>query len=298
MIPPNEPSGNANELPKDTKSALAASDYDIDRKNIHPDPVLCRLRLNDPLGKPMANPKLFFRDCKVVAFLFGTAWKYDRNSFQSQVIELCRRNPHRFKCIYVSIDANRAEFDSATATKPWASMIWEDGSNLEDEKPVQLEKIQFATPEEQKLIKKMLAGEVTLKEDPRPISRVGLCAGLEMLFAPTLAIYHLESKTWLNMNVSQKLIDTKEKRELALEKWENGERLNLSWADIVAGMRWAIMIMVIGVSYLLLVRSNESYNVVNLVEKLLFPTTSPSSESKPPLSSSHAGPKVGQYVEF
>lgn len=69
-------------------------------------------------------------DAQVVGFLFSMNWKYDRKAFQTNVMELCQRNPHRFKCIYVSIDSCKQDFDRATRDKPWFNMIWEDGSKL------------------------------------------------------------------------------------------------------------------------------------------------------------------------
>ncbi|KAH9440763.1 hypothetical protein Pst134EA_031435 [Puccinia striiformis f. sp. tritici] len=105
----------------------------LEPRDRHPDPILSRLLLNDQFGKPIQNPKLFFRDCKVVGFFFSSIWKYDRESFQQNVMELCNRNPHRFKCIYVSIDSTKQDFISATKDKPWINMIWDDGSNMESE---------------------------------------------------------------------------------------------------------------------------------------------------------------------
>ncbi|KAH9456722.1 hypothetical protein MJO28_006790 [Puccinia striiformis f. sp. tritici] len=278
----------------------------LEPRDRHPDPILSRLLLNDQFGKPIQNPKLFFRDCKVVGFFFSSIWKYDRESFQQNVMELCNRNPHRFKCIYVSIDSTKQDFISATKDKPWINMIWDDGSNMEsEEKPKIIQKVDFITPIEQDLIKKIIAGKLDIKQDSRFFSRVGLCAGLEVLFAPTLMIYHLESRTWLEHNVSHGAVGSREKREIALETWEKGQRLTLSIMDILVGLRWAILISTVGIVYFILVRADDSYNLVHLVEWFMSgdvssssttATTAPSPISAhtppPPLKSAH------EYVEF
>lgn len=260
----------------------------------HPDPVLSRLRLNDQFGKPITDPKLFFRDCKVVGFFFSTLWKCNPDSFQNKVLELCNRNPHRFKCIYVSIDTSKEEFDLATKEKPWINMIWEDGSNVIEEGNLnQEDNVKFMTPEDQESIEKIInGGGVTIKEDSRAISRVGLCSGLNVMFTPSLAIYNLETKTWLEKNVSIRCITSKEKRENALETWERGERLGLSWMDIVIGFRWAILASLVGIVYTLLVQSDDSYNIVHLVEKFLAPSSTQTS------APSHDQPLIAHYNEF
>ncbi|POW09911.1 hypothetical protein PSHT_08892 [Puccinia striiformis] len=246
----------------------------LEPRDRHPDPILSRLLLNDQFGKPIQNPKLFFRDCKVVGFFFFINMEIRSRIIQQNVMELCNRNPHRFKCIYVSIDSTKQDFISATKDKPWINMIWDDGSNMEsEEKPKIIQKVDFITPIEQDLIKKIIAGKLDIKQDSRFFSRVGLCAG--------------------------------EKREIALETWEKGQRLTLSIMDILVGLRWAILISTVGIVYFILVRADDSYNLVHLVEWFMSgdvssssttATTAPSPISAhtppPPLKSAH------EYVEF
>ncbi|MBW0494070.1 hypothetical protein O181_033785 [Austropuccinia psidii MF-1] len=275
--------------------------YAVDSTQAHPDPVLSRLRLNDPFGKPIENPKLFFRDCKVVGFLFANNWKYDPDSLQNRVIDLCRRNPHRFKCIFVSIDSNRQNFDSATKEKPWVNMIWEDGSNVEEGEEKGDLNNEFLSPEDDlNLLKGILTGKINDQKDPRPISRVGLCSGLNIMFSPTLAIYHLESKTWLNLNVRNDLLKSKERREVALESWERGESLVMGWSDILWGLRWSLLLIVAALIYRTLLSYDDSYNIVHLVEKIMDPSArNPVQPTTPPLmTSSSQKPKIADYIEF
>ncbi|KNZ50870.1 hypothetical protein VP01_41g6 [Puccinia sorghi] len=226
-------------------------------------------------------------------------WKYDRKAFQTNVMELCQRNPHRFKCIYVSIDSCKQDFDRATRDKPWFNMIWEDGSNVqqdEKDKP----QLDFMTPMEQERIKQILSGgegdnKKREEEDGRPISRVGLCAGVEVLYAPTLMIYHVESGRWLERGVSHGAISTREKRELALEKWEKGESLGVSWTDILYGLRWALLFSAIGITYFFLVRFDDAYNVVHLVERFMAGPSLTTTPPPPPITTSVPS---HQYVEF
>jgi len=259
----------------------------LSKNNRHPDPLISRLILNDEHGKQIKDQRQAFRECKVVGFLFSMNWRYDPKAFQTHVVQLCLRNPHRFKCIYVSVDSCKEDFDRATKDKPWFNMIWEDGSNVEEDSQVKPQ-LDFITPMEPERIKRIFwrgAGDHKREEeddDGRPLSRVGLCAGAEVLYAPTLMIYHVESGRWLERCVAAGVIETREKREEALERWERGESLGVTWTDILVGLRWAILFSSIGLIYCLLVRFDDAYNVVHLVERFMAGSSSPSTATPPP----------------
>lgn len=186
--------------------------------------------------------------------------------------------------------------------------------------------LDFMTPMEQERIKQILSGgegdnKKREEEDGRPISRVGLCAGVEVLYAPTLMIYHVESGRWLERGVSHGAISTREKRELALEKWEKGESLGVSWtgkcshcssppprvllaeslfciprsSDILYGLRWALLFSAIGITYFFLVRFDDAYNVVHLVERFMAGPSLTTTPPPPPITTSVPS---HQYVEF
>ena len=121
----------------------------------HPDPLLRRLRLRDAHGQP-ASLKKVLGEASVVGFFFGTAQfrgkvRYEAGAvallcvatdarlaqlklawpeltllqpadFAKDLERFCRRNPHRFKAIYVSVDADKASADAMTANKPYLSM--------------------------------------------------------------------------------------------------------------------------------------------------------------------------------
>jgi hypothetical protein len=201
-----------------------------------------------------------------------------------------------------------------------------------------LDKVEFITPLEQALLKQILAGKEESNGAPpeqqaRPFSRVGLCAGLDVLFAPTLMVYHLESQTWLDRNVAHSAIGSREKREAALETWEKGESLSLSWtgkfspnplasqlaarpltsvhtdhlphpppsSDILVGLKWAILVSAIGIGYFLLSRADPSYNIVHLVEWFMAGSSSSATTTTTTTTtpSSPSPPKPAhQYVEF
>lgn len=86
---------------------------------------------------------------------------------------------------------------------------------------------EFVTPEESELLKQIFAGKAT---DTRPMSRVGLVQQMNVLSVPTLAIYHLGQRTWLDHNVRASLFESKEQREKAWETWQKAERLEMSWS--------------------------------------------------------------------
>ncbi|CAH7677475.1 hypothetical protein BY996DRAFT_4582733 [Phakopsora pachyrhizi] len=241
----------------------------VTRRSIVKDPILCRLRLNDQFGNPIEDAQTFFRDCKVVGFFFGTIWKQQKSSFEGNVLEFCRRNPHRFKCIFISVDSSRKDFDQVVRDKPWIHMIWEDGSNEEENDASTKPKEQFLTPEDDALLKAILKDSVRYEDDSRPISRVGLCHLLNVFYSPTLKIYHLESKEWLDSKVRPETLNSDDNKQRAWEKWEKGGKTEMSFSEIFYSLRYLLIGILLAIGYFILISFDESYKIVNLVEHYL-----------------------------
>ncbi|KAG0147511.1 hypothetical protein CROQUDRAFT_656080 [Cronartium quercuum f. sp. fusiforme G11] len=259
--------------PEKVPPIASSSDcFNITPESRHPDRIISRLRLFDGFGNPITNPKLLFRDCEVVGFFFATIWHPQKEQFHNDVLDFSQRHPHRFKCIYVSIDSKKQDFELATKEKAWVHMAWDDGSNLEnEEQETEPPSTDFITPDETTLLGQIFAGSLSMESDPRPISRVSLVQQLNVLSVPTLSTYHLQKGTWLDSNVRASLFETKEQRDRAWETWQKSERLEMSWADIFQTMRWSIFLLIAGIIYTILVKFDDSYNIVHLTEYFMNP---------------------------
>ncbi|EGG10168.1 uncharacterized protein MELLADRAFT_60649 [Melampsora larici-populina 98AG31] len=232
--------------------------FKIDPEHQYPDRIISRLRLVDGFGKPIVNPKLLFRDCEVVGFFFATLWNPHKQEFHNHVLDFTQKHPHRFKCVYVSIDSKKSDFDLATKDKAWVHMAWNDGSNLDDQVEESDESFsEFVSPYDTKLLNEIFSNlgadttdpPNTFLSDSRPISRVSLVQQMNILSTPTLSIYHSKKHTWLDQNVRHSLFESPEQRTKAWESWEKGESIGLTWS--------------------VLIKLDDSFNLVNLTENLM-----------------------------
>jgi len=210
-----------------------------------------------------------FRDTEVVAFLFGSSWSKGKpGEFYKDIIEFTRRHPHRFKCIYVSIDTDSTGFKQNTSNKPWLAMVWNDGSNLpisnhEDaDEPIGplAGSEDFLLAGEEDLESDLAEEDTTGKVYTRPFARVHLASKLGVLGVPTLVVYSLTQKKVLNYNVRPDLL-LPERAETTWEAWHRGESADLSFTELLHKMRWTIVLLIFAIIYSLSVKlGGEDYN--------------------------------------
>ncbi|WFD35413.1 hypothetical protein MCUN1_002267 [Malassezia cuniculi] len=238
----------------------------------HPDPLIRRLRLYDGHGKAV-DLKRAFRDAKVVAFYFSSqlaqkaAKDYDR-----AVANLCRSYPHEFKAIYVSVDMDERYYEAATRNQPWLSMFWDDGSSAESDD-------EGETPPGQESF--LLAGDEDLEESVvstdtlgmcyvRPFSRVYMAEKLDVLAAPTLAIYHVPSRQFLDRNVRVQKIRYGGDEEL-IKLWLEGKRTpTLNVKDVVLIAPWTVVLAIVAALYAIVVMiGGEQFHVIRHLGRYL-----------------------------
>lgn len=260
--------------------------FKIEAENQYPDQIISRLRLFDGFGNPITNPKLLFRDCEVVGFFFATIWHPQKEQFQNHVLDFTRKHPHRFKCIYVSIDSKKSDFEIATKDKAWVHMAWNDGSNLDDQDQEE-ENSEFISPYETSLLEQIFSNPApsSSDSDSRPISRVSLVQQMNVLSTPSLSIYHLKHHTWLDQHLRHALFESPEQREKAWETWEKGELMGFSWSEVYRSMKWSILLSIVALIYWILVKLDDSYNLVHLTEKFLNLGKGPNSNDPSPIES-------------
>ncbi|KAN0061835.1 hypothetical protein ACQY0O_005828 [Thecaphora frezii] len=246
----------------------------------HPDPLLRRLRLVDAHGEPV-DLKRTFRDTKVVGFYFASQWAgQPLKEYHQAIAQFSRRHPHEFKAIYVSVDVDEQWYKAGTANKPWISMVWNDGSSMPTERTDartspssdELEELPKLYNNEDFL----LANETDIDESLshtdrsgeaylRPFSRVHLAAKLNIVAAPTLCIYHLESGKMLEWNVRMsRLTQSQQRADETWERWKKGERsasFGLQDALTSAPLTWFALLLAI-IYWLAIYFGGEEYNIV------------------------------------
>ncbi|BGP41246.1 hypothetical protein JCM10449v2_005221 [Rhodotorula kratochvilovae] len=228
----------------------------------HPDPLLRRLRLQDPHGNDVDLDREF-RDAKVVLFFFGATWRNSSREPFDLVAAFARRHPHQAKVVYVSVDQTEAAYQANTRGKPWLAMEWNDGSNMStpEDDPSSLPEQPASAPLEPFL----LAGDPDLEEevhtcDPsgalylRPYSRVYLADKWTVLGVPNVVVYHVPTQKVLTYHARLDLLK-EHKIDGTWAKWSKGEKVEFGVGDFVHALRWSIGLAVIASGYALAVRT-------------------------------------------
>ncbi|KAJ9479120.1 Thioredoxin-like_fold domain-containing protein [Pseudozyma hubeiensis] len=282
---PSTPRGSTNPSPPTSvlKSAMKAG---ADHKRLppptqyqHPDPLLRRLRLVDPHGVPV-NLRSTFRDTKVVGFYFASQWAgQPLKEYHSAISDFCRRHPHEFKAIYVSVDVDEQWYKAGVKDKPWISMVWNDGSSMPaerqdrttsvnqngdmDELPRLYNNEDFLLANEQDIDESLSHTDKSGEAYLRPFSRVHLAAKLNIIAAPTLCIYHVESGRMLEWNVRMGRLSSN-RRDETWEKWRMGES-SRTWGvrEAFQVAPYTVLVGVAALLYWLWVRwMGEEWNVL------------------------------------
>jgi len=246
----------------------------------HPDPLLRRLRLVDAFGVPV-DLKRTFRDTKVVGFYFASQWAgQPLKEYHQAISDFCRLHPHEFKAIYVSVDVDEQWYKAGVKDKPWCSMVWNDGSSMPAERadrtaaptspdgdPDELPRLynneDFLLANEQDIDESLSHTDKSGEAYLRPFSRVHLAAKLNIIAAPTLCIYHLESGRMLEWNVRMGRLSSHRAKE-TWEKWRAGERAaTFGVREAFQVAPYTVLFGVFAIVYFLFVRwAGDDYNVL------------------------------------
>ncbi|CAO1631215.1 unnamed protein product [Parajaminaea phylloscopi] len=110
----------------------------------------------------------------------------------------------------------------------------------------------------------------------RPYSRVHLASKLDILAAPTLAIYHVPSKRLIERNARMKRMQEGERHE-TWERWSRGEGAGgIGFKDALQSNKLMVIVSVLSLLYFVMVQiGGQQFNFVarllNPAEKLLNP---------------------------
>ncbi|GAA6049346.1 hypothetical protein JCM3770_007300 [Rhodotorula araucariae] len=231
----------------------------------HPDPLLRRLRLQDPHGADVDLDREF-RDTQVVLFFFAATWRNSSREPFDLVAAFARRHPHQAKVVYVSVDQSEAAYQANTRGKPWLAMEWNDGSNMSTPDDDDASSSPDGAPEPPSPLEPfLLAGDPDLEEevhtsDPagalylRPYSRVYLADKWTVLGVPNVVVYHLPTQRVLTYHARLDLLK-EHKVDATWAKWSRGEKVEFGLGDFVHALRWSIGLAVVASGYALAVRT-------------------------------------------
>ena len=284
---PSTPSRNAANPSPPTSVLKSAMKPGKDRKRLpppeqyqHPDPLLRRLRLVDAYGVPV-DLRRTFRDTKVVGFYFASQWAgQPLKEYHQAISDFCRQHPHEFKAIYVSVDVDEQWYKAGVKDKPWISMVWNDGSSMPaeradrtaaptspdgdlDELPRLYNNEDFLLANEQDIDESLSHTDKSGEAYLRPFSRVHLAAKLNIIAAPTLCIYHLESGKMVGWNVRMGRLAPHRSQD-TWERWRAGESAaSFGLRDAFAVAPYTFLAGLFAILYYLFVwYAGEDYNVL------------------------------------
>ncbi|WWC64084.1 uncharacterized protein I303_106691 [Kwoniella dejecticola CBS 10117] len=230
-----------------------------------PDPLIRRLRLEDPSGKSITNISKYFAEKEVLILYAGS--EYGENNirgFHRDLSTLAQRYKSA-SVIYVSTDVLPRQADNVLQGKSWLRMTFFDNSDFA---PVgEPEKDWSVGMEEVKRGEEFLqAGEIEMGVEKiqfdqeenendyvRPLSRAGLTVLMNVFSTPSVAVYHLPTHTFLAKNVSISSFKP-EQIDKNYKIWRGGETTSVKIADIIEKMKWTLLLLLLAVIYHLAVR--------------------------------------------
>ncbi|WFD33046.1 hypothetical protein MSPP1_004103 [Malassezia sp. CBS 17886] len=240
------------------KSALkqrGASSLPKPERYQHPDALLRRLRLVDGLGKPVSL-KDAFQGVSIVLFYFGCQWSSDRaKNVNRSIADVTRQY--------------------AKDVKPWLCMEWNDGSSVapgEDSDAPETETTtgeSFLLADDDDLDASVALADPAGTSYLRPFSRVYMACLLDVLMTPTVAVYHVGKKEFLDKNVRLSRLRSGRAPQ-TIAGWLRGEpspSLNFQDALHIAPFT-AVMVLLFAAYLLLRFFGGEQWQIQNLLPRL------------------------------
>ena len=171
------------------------------------------------------------------------------------VTDVSRAYPHELKTVYVSVDTHEQHYKDATVNRPWLAMAWADGSSEPEEG--QTDDVAPPSPTESFLLagdddldESVVAADATGSSYVRPFSRVYMADKLDVLMTPTLAVYHLPTRKFLDTNVRQSRLRPM-RLQNTMDIWLRGEPSpSINLVDAMYTVPWTVAMIVAALIYL------------------------------------------------
>ncbi|KAJ9112400.1 hypothetical protein QFC20_002187 [Naganishia adeliensis] len=251
------------------------------------DPLLKRLRLEDPYGRPIDTIAKDFEGKEVIIFFVGSAHgDAALKPLHHDLIDIAHRHHKFVSVIYCSADLSPKQAEPIVHNKPYLRMTMLDKSDFAplvpmgtdgDKEIARLEKEEGigATMRDEDFVtggecergewKLELGKEEDENTYERPISRAALTMLTQSLGTPSLAVYHIPSHRFLTTNARRSafrsnIVDTN------IEKWRKGISTGMTWTDIWITARLPIILAIMAIFYQLAVFIlGQDFNVIPLL---------------------------------
>ncbi|KAK6904371.1 hypothetical protein I203_105183 [Kwoniella mangroviensis CBS 8507] len=239
------------------------------------DPLLRRIRLEEPSGKSIDDVEKHFEGKEVLVLYAGS--EYGENNIRGFHRDLTTfaQKYKSSSVIYISTDVLPQQANNVLQGKPWLRMTFFDNSDFApvgepDEKDwsVGMEEVKrgedfLQAGEVEMGVEKIQFGQEENENDyVRPLSRAGLTVLMNVFSTPSISIYHIPTHTFLAKNVNMSSFKP-ENIDRNYQVWKGGESTSVKISDIIDKMKWTLLLLLIAVGYHLAVRfGGEQYNFI------------------------------------
>ncbi|KAG7571320.1 hypothetical protein FFLO_00672 [Filobasidium floriforme] len=268
----------------------------------HSDPLIRRLRLEDPYGRPIDSLREVFLGKEVVIFYIGSMHGNDNlTDLNKDLVNLALAQPKTCSVIYVSVDSTQTAIELVAKNKPFLRMslldssdfaVMESQDNLDKKKRVAMDEVlrdeDFITGEEYG------AGGVNVpfgKEDDaseyvRPLSRAAITQLTHSYGTPALAVYHIPSHRFISTNTRRSQFRA-DRIGINYKQWLGGSK-KTGLGDVWDLIKVPVAVVVGGVGYTLIrLFKGEEWNVVPQIFSNMQ-LAGPDVHSPPPTLIEHA----------
>ncbi|WVR09115.1 hypothetical protein IAU60_006177 [Kwoniella sp. DSM 27419] len=241
-----------------------------------PDPLLRRLRLEEPSGRDITNLEKYFAEKDVLVLYAGS--EFGQNNLRSFHRDLSTfASSHRSaSVIYISTDVSPLAAQRVLADKPWLRATFFDNSDFAPIGQNKEERDWAAGVEDVKRGEDFVqAGEMEMGVERvelgaeeyqnhyvRPLSRAAVTVMMSVFATPSIAIYHIPTHTFLLKNAKPSAFAPGQV-EKNYAMWRNGGKPTLRIVDLLTQMRWPFTLLILAILYHLAIRvGGDQYNFI------------------------------------
>ncbi|WVF65607.1 hypothetical protein IAT40_000337 [Kwoniella sp. CBS 6097] len=241
-----------------------------------PDPLLRRLRIDEPSGKSIENLDKYFKEKEVLILYAGS--EYGENnirSFHRDLSTFAQAN-RSAAVIYVSTDLSPAAMDRVLKDKPWLRLTFFDNSDFATVGQTNEERDLSALVEDVKRGEDFVqAGELEMgvekvdlgveeyqKHYVRPLSRAAVTVMMSVFATPSIAVYHIPTHSFVAKNVKMSAFaPTQVDKNYAVWRDGGSPSIQTKLLQSLRSMKWSLILLLLATMYHLAVRyGGDRYN--------------------------------------
>ncbi|WVQ93269.1 hypothetical protein IAU59_000335 [Kwoniella sp. CBS 9459] len=243
-----------------------------------PDPLLRRLRIEEPSGKSIENLDKYFKEKEVLILYAGS--EYGENNiraFHRDLTAFAQAN-RSAAVVYVSTDLSPPAMDRVLKDKSWLRLTFFDNSDFATVGQTNEERDLSALVEDVKRGEDFVqAGEMEMGVEKvnlgveeyqnhyvRPLSRAAVTVVMSVFSTPSIAVYHLPTHSFVAKNVKMSAFSpTQVDKNYAVWRDGGSPSIKTKLLESLRSMRWSIILLLLAMLYHLAIKyGGESYNFI------------------------------------